>query len=173
MAHISLKKRPGDTYAVLAMLLLITTTFVGLSKSSTGSGPKVVNAYIRDSVVYQMSPAVDRTYIFHTSEHLENINEYSNYLLIENDEVPQISEITSRGVYKDYNATNIEFINLDDKEGHLLQGPIVVSIEGGFVDVIAETSQHNYCSLMKATDQLNWPLTCAPNFFRVVIEVQS
>ena len=169
MTGFSLKKRAGDTYVVCALAVLMTSVFAGTNTLSSSGVNKVVNAYLREETIFQMKIDKDQTYVFYTYEHINNENKATAYPYIKwnTNEFGAVIDINSK---KELSLKKAELILVERKNAHLLQGPIVVQISGGFVDVIAEKSKHNYCSLMKPTNQTNWPLTCAPNYFRVLIE---
>ena len=170
MGGFSLTKKAGDTFAICALVILSTSVFVMTNKYSVSSGSKIVNAYLRDEVIYQMAPKTNRTYVFYTEEHVNNFSDYNDYLIGKPLNITEVYDIANK---KFVSLTNPKYVEVTSANAKLLLGPIVVNINNGYIDVLGERSQHNYCSIMKPTNQSNWPLTCAPNYFRVVIEVEK
>lgn len=144
MGKISLHKRSGDIYAICGVVLLTASVFSSTFRR-LGSNDLEVRAYIRDKVVSTLNIHVNKVYVFVAPEHF--------------DQIPSFNPA-------------YDVIKLDESDGQYLLGPITVEIKNQTIDVLSETSQKNYCSIMAPTSQPNWPLTCAPNRFRIVIEAK-
>lgn len=145
--NLILRKKSGDVYAICATVILATAVF-SMSIGKINSANLEVHVYVRDTVVYEMPLAKDQIYVFYKPADATN---------------EDVADAPA-----DYSL-----VELSENEGQYLLGPITVSVENKKIDVLKETSAHHYCSIMPATGQANWSLTCAPNFFRVVIEEAS
>lgn len=142
-----LNKKSGDIYALCGVLILTSAVF-SYSTSNVNASDLRVHVYVRDDIVYEMPLSQDQVYIFYKSADAGS------------------SDVTEA-------STSDYLVELDDEYGRYLLGPITVEVKDRKIDVLKETSEHHYCALMPATGQANWSLTCAPNFFRVVIEGQK
>ncbi|MGI6713467.1 MAG: NusG domain II-containing protein [Bacilli bacterium] len=151
MAKFRLFKTPADTYLLSGLLILGSLSFHLVKKvRQPASGELVANVYVINQKVHTLSLKMPRLTVYYDAEKPESIEPHRLDLEHQYDYVP-----------------------LSAPYGEMLLGPITVEVKEGKVAVIEETSKHHYCRIQGATNTPNWPITCAPNYFVIIVEVAS
>lgn len=150
MGKFSLYKTKADIYFLSGLLIVGSLAFNLVQKARTTSDNLVANVYITSAQVDQLSLKFDGKYLYYDEARPEQI---VNYRVEEQDE-------------REYRPLGAPY-------GEKLLGPITVEVKDGKVAVIDETSDHHYCRIQGWTDTANWPITCAPNYFVIIIEEAS